>query len=136
MSSQLYPNARELFATAQLSWLAGTIKAILLPESYNPDFEDANLDDIFTGVRIAVSEPLTGRTATRGICNSDPIEFGLLVDSRIASKLVLFKDTGSESTSTLIAFLDADSLFGVPVSLIGFEYFFVPSTINGGIFRL
>lgn len=136
MSSQLYPNARELFLTGQLSWLSGTMKALLLPETYNFDPTDVNLEDIFSGVRVAVSSEITGRTADDGVANCDPIEFGLLVDNRIVSKLVIFKDTGVENTSTLIAFLDEETLIGVPLSLIGFEYFFVPDAINGGIFRL
>lgn len=136
MSSQLYPNARELFLTGQLSWLGGTIKALLLPESYNFDPTDVNLEDIFAGVRVAVSAAITGRTADNGVANCDPIEFGLLVDSRLVSKLILFKDTGNETTSTLIAFIDSTELFGTPLDLVGFEYFFVPDAINGGVFRL
>ncbi len=136
MSSQLYPKAREKFLTGQLSWLSGTYRAILLPESYSPDFEDEFLSDVFEGVRIAVSESISGRTATNGVASSAAINFGTLVDSRLASKIIIFKDTLVDSTSDLICLLDTESLQGAPVSLVGFEYFFVPSQLNGGIFRL
>lgn len=136
MSSQLYPKAREKFLTAQLSWLSGTYRALLLPESYSPDFEDEFLSDVFEGVRMAVSDPITSRTATNGVANSAAINFGVLVDSRLAAKIIIYKDTLVESSSELVCFLDTTELQGAPVPLVGFEYFFVPSLLNGGIFRL
>lgn len=136
MSSRLYSKAREKFLTGQLNWLSGTYRAVLLPESYSPDFDNEFLSDIFEGVRIATSDPITGRTATSGVANSAAINFGTLVDSRAASKIIIYKDSLVESTSDLVCFLDVESLQGAPVELVGFEYFFVPSLLNGGIFRL
>lgn len=136
MSSQLYPKAREKFLTAQLSWLSGAYRAVLLPESYSPDFDDEFLSDIFEGVRIATSNNISGRTATGGVASSAAINFGTIVDSRLAAKIIIYKDTGIETTSDLVCFLDTESLQGAPVTLVGFEYFFVPSQLNGGIFRL
>lgn len=136
MASQLYPAARQLFLTAQLSWLVGTYKAVLLPESYVPDFDDAFLSDVFEGVRIKISDALENKTAVSGIAGCDPIAFGIIVDNRRASKMIIFKDTGDEGTSNLVAFLDEESMLGVPLDLIGLEYFFVPSALEGGLFRL
>jgi hypothetical protein len=136
VSSQLYPKAREKFLTGQLSWLSGTYRAILLPESYSPNFDNEFLSDVFEGVRLSISDPITSRTATNGVASSAAVNFGVLVDNRAASKIILFKDTLIESTSDLLCFIDAEELQGAPVSLVGFEYFFVPSVLNGGIFRL
>lgn len=133
---QLYPSAREKFLTAQLSWTSGVYRALLLPESYTANFDNEFLSDIFEGVRLATSDPIAGRTATDGYANSSSIRFGVLVDTRKAAKMVIFKDTGIEATSDLVCFLDTENLQGAPLDLIGFEYFYTPNTLDGGIFRL
>lgn len=135
MPSQLYPSARQLFRTAQLSWLVGDYKAILLPEAYIPDFADVFLADVSAGVRIATSDLLENKTVTEGVCSCDPIHFGILVDSRNAAKMLIYKHTGDEATSNLIVFLDSTELLGTPLPLVGFDYFYVPSSLEGGIFR-
>lgn len=136
MASQLYPSSRQMFLTAQLSWLVGDYKAILLPESYNFDDEDVYLADVFSGVRIAISELIENKTAVDGIASCDPIEFPQLVDNRNVAKAIIFKDTGDEATSPLVVFLDSESLFGVPFQPVGLDYFITPSVLEGGIFRL
>lgn len=136
MSSQLYPSAREKFLTAQLNWTSGVYRAILLPESYTPNFDNEFFSEVFAGVRLAVSDPISARTATDGYANCASVRFGVLVDSRKAAKMIIFRDSGIEATSDLVAFIDTEGLQGAPLDLIGFEYFYTPNSIDGGIFRL
>lgn len=136
MASRLFNKAREKFGTKQLSWLEGTYKAILLPEGFDPDFSDEFLSSISPGARIATSLEMTNRTMTDGKAMSDPIVFGVLIDARLADKMIIYQDTGDEASSTLVAFLDEESLEGAPVPLVGLNYFFVPSLLQGCIFRL
>ena len=136
MQSQLYPYARELFATAQLDWRAGVVRALFLPSSYVPDFTDQFLSDIFEGVRIATSEEIQSRTATNGICTGTAAKFPLLTDNRAVSQAVIFKDTGVESTSVLIAYLGDEDLVNEPFTPIGFDYYIYPNIVEGGYFRL
>lgn len=136
MASQLFPSAREKFATAQLSWIASTYRAILLPEAFVPDFDDVFLSDISAGVRIATSQEITDRTATGGKCSSAPILFGVLADARLGDKMIIYRDTLDETTSDLVVFIDEAQIQGAPVTLEGLEYFFTPSLLDGGIFRL
>lgn len=136
MQSQLYPYARELFATAQLDWRAGVVRALFLPSSYVPDFTDQFLSDIFEGVRVAISEEIQSRTATNGICTGTAAKFPLLTDNRAVSQAVIFKDTGVESTSVLIAYLGDEDLVNEPFTPIGFDYYIYPNIVEGGYFRL
>jgi len=134
--SQVYPYARELFATAQLDWRAGVVRALFLPSSYVPDFTDQFLSDIFEGVRVAISEEIQSRTATNGICTGTAAKFPLLIDNRAVSQAVIFKDTGVESTSVLIAYLGDEDLVNEPFTPIGFDYYIYPNIVEGGYFRL
>lgn len=136
MRSQVYPYARELFATAQLDWRAGVVRALFLPSSYVPDFTDQFLSDIFEGVRVAISEEIQSRTATNGICTGTAAKFPLLIDNRAVSQAVIFKDTGVESTSVLIAYLGDEDLVNEPFTPIGFDYYIYPNIVEGGYFRL
>ncbi len=136
MSSRLYPKAREKFLTGQLSWISGTYRGVLLPESYSPDFTDQFISDVFAGVRIATSDPITSRTATDGYASCDAIRWPLLVDSRRASKIIIYRDTLVETTSDLLCFIDSEDIIGAPVALVGFDYFFMPNALEGGLFRL
>lgn len=137
MDSQLYPHARELFATAALSWLTGVYRGILLPVSYRPDFDnDVFLSDIPTIVRIRVSEPIQSRTATKGVCSGSHISFPLLFDNRLVNQAVIFKDTGVEATSPLVAYLGEDELVNDPFIPLGLDYFIYPDAARGGFFRL
>jgi hypothetical protein len=136
VESQLYPYARELFATAQLDWRAGVMRAVFLPSSYVPNFTNQFLNNISEAVRIAVSEEITGRTATNGLCYGLPAKFPLLFDNRLVSQAVIFKDTGVESTSILVAYIGEDGLVNEPFQPIGFDYFIYPNVVEGGFFRL
>lgn len=136
MDSQLFPSARQKFLTAQLDWTAGDLRAVLLADSYEPTFTEDNLDDVPSNVRVATSELLTGRTATNGIASCQPIEFGLLLSDTLCSKAIIFKDTGVESTSSLIFFIGDDGLVTDPFTPVGLEYFIYPNLVDGGLFRL
>lgn len=136
MESQLYPYARELFATAQLDWRAGVMRALFLPSSYVPNFTNQFLSQIPEAVRIAISEEIDGRTATSGLCYGLPAKFPLLFDNRLVSQAVIFKDTGVESSSILIAYIGEEGLVNEPFQPIGFDYYIYPNVAEGGFFRL
>lgn len=136
MASQLYPKAREKFLTAQLNWLAGDYRAVLLPDGFEFDPAHEFLSDISSGARVATSELIEGRTATDGWAGAGVIYFGVLADPRPVGVLVIYRDTGIEGTSDLVAFLEAPELTGVPVTLIGLECFFIQHQLAGGLFRL
>jgi hypothetical protein len=134
--SQLYPHARELFATGQLDWRAGVVRALLLPSVYVANFTNQFLSDIPAGSRIAVSENIDSRTAVSGLCNGEPAKFPLLFDNRAVSQLVFFKDTLIETTSILIAYFAQDTLINEPFVPVGFDYYVYPNAAEGGYFRI
>jgi hypothetical protein len=134
--SQCYPKAREKFLTAQLNWMTGDFRAVLLPQSYVPDFTDEFLADIIANVRIATSDLMEDRTATNGFAYAPPIKFPALLDNRLASQAVIYKDTGDEATSPLVFYMSEDLLIGAPFALEGLDYFIYPDALEGGYFRL
>lgn len=136
MASQIYPYARELFATAQLNWTTGVWRAILLPLSYTPNLTNQFLSEVSAGVRVATSSEITGKSATNGICSGDAIPFRLLFDTRFVSQAIIYRDSGDEATSPLIALIDDEDLVSDPFIPLGLDYFIYPNASEGGFFRL
>lgn len=74
---------------------------------------DVSVDDIPGGAIITAAGP-TGLAVVSRSFTFDPVTFTLVTGPDIAA-LVLYKDTGTPSTSPLIAYLD-DAASGLPVT--------------------
>ena len=98
-------------------WLSNTHKIVLLKSTYTYSSGHNNLSDVLSTHRVAISGALTTKTSTDGKAASDAALFtGPLVGT--GTQAWLYKDSGSEATSTLIAFFDARS-DGSPISIVG-----------------
>jgi len=106
--SAIYETGRQAILQADVDWVVDTIKAAAInTASYTVDLTNHNaLDDIPGGAIVATSSSLTGRTATNGVADLDDFTFPSVTGSQI-SALVFYKDTGTPSTSQLIAYVDA-----------------------------
>lgn len=116
MANALYGKGREAFLDGDIDWAADTIKAILVDTGvYTPSIDvDDNLDDIIAGARVGSAVTLATKTSTLGVADAADISFTGLVEAPTIEALVIYKDTGVESTSRLIAYID--SATGLPVA--------------------
>jgi hypothetical protein len=71
------------------------------------------LSDIGTGARVATSGAFTGKTTAGGAADANDITFSSVTGASIEA-IVLYKDTGTDSTSPLIAFIDTAT--GLPIT--------------------
>jgi len=136
MESQLFPKARQAFLLGQLDWTAGNVRAVLLADSYIPNFTEEFLADVPSNVRVATSELVLGRTGTNGIAGCAAINLGLLLSNVLCSKAAIYRDTGVEATSRLILFVGDDGLVTEPFIPAGLTYYIYPNAALGGLFRL
>jgi len=98
----LFDGAREAFLTGKIDWLGDTIRAGLC-RGGKPNTETAeHLADIST---VALSEPLTGKTAKGGVAAAASILFRDLTADNVDC-MVVFQDTRDPKTSRLIALID------------------------------
>jgi hypothetical protein len=106
--SAIYETGRQAILQADVDWISDDIKAVAVnTSSYTVNLTTHNaLDDIPGGARVATSTTLSGRTATNGVADLDDFTFASVTGSQI-SAIVFYKDTGVESTSQLIAYVDA-----------------------------
>lgn len=115
MANALYPSYKQLLLGAGLNLTSLTIKAALVDTgvvAYNSSHD--NYDDISAGV-IGTPVTLAGKTITNGVFDSstNPSFTGLVAAPTIEA-VVIYYDSGSAATSTLIAWID--SATGLPVA--------------------
>lgn len=115
MSNALYDLGREGFLGGDIDWDADTIKAILVDNgAYTVNLATHDfLNDIPAGARIAISSALSSKTKTAGVANAANVVFSAVAGASVES-VVIYQDTGTESTSRLIAYIDTAT--GLPVT--------------------
>lgn len=115
MANALYGKGREGFLDGSIDWDTDDIRVILIDAAdYTVSIDvDDNLDDIPAAARVAVSGALTGKTVTLGVADATDVTFSA-VSGDVSEALVIYKHTGVETTSRLIAYID--SATGLPVT--------------------
>lgn len=115
MANALYDKGREGFLDGSVNWAADNIKAALVDNGlYTVDLAvHANLSDIPSGARVAISANLAGKTVAAGVADANDVVFSAVSGASVED-LVLYKDTGVAGTSRLIAYIDTAT--GLPVT--------------------
>ena len=108
MADFVYDKARESFLKGDLDWLVDDIRAVLVDtDTYTANqATDEFLTIIGTGNRVAVSGAFTTKDATAGVADAADITFTTVTGDE-AEALVIYKHTGTDSTSNLIAYIDS-----------------------------
>lgn len=116
MANGLYDKGREAFLNADIDWAVDTIQCILVDTaSYTVDLAAHDfLNDVPGGARIGSAVTLSSKTSTNGVADAADISFTSLVGAPSIEALVIYKSTGVEATSNLIAYIDTAT--GLPVS--------------------
>lgn len=135
MANTLYDKARELFLTAQIDWMTDNIKTILVDTgSYTANFTTHQyLSDIPSSARIGPQVLLTGKAVTAGAADANDATFSAVSGPSIET-IVLFKDTGVEGTSPLLAYIDTAT--GLPITPNGGDIIVTWDNGTNKIFRL
>lgn len=115
MANTLYDSARQRYLEGQFNMLTDTIKCFLVDTgAYTPQTNlHQYLSDIPTSARITSPVTLTAKTTTGGAFDAADVTFTSVSGASIEA-IVIYKDTGTESTSPLIAYLDTAT--GLPIT--------------------
>ena len=115
MANTLYDYCRQRFLESQINWMTDTIKVFLVSTSaYTPQTAvHQYLSDIPTSARIAGPVTLTAKATTGGAADGADCTF-TSVSGVTINAIVICKDTGTEATSPLIAYIDTAT--GLPIT--------------------
>jgi hypothetical protein len=117
MANAIYPNYKEALLTsdANSDIEAGNVKAVLVDGAdYTYSAAHDFLDDVPSGARVATSGNLASKTITDGTFDSADFTF-TAVTGDPCEILIVYIDTGSASTSRLVAYYDT-GVTGFPVT--------------------
>ena len=116
MANAIYGIGRKKFLDADIDMLVDNIKVVLVDTAtYTVSIDvDDFLDDIAGGARTATSGNLTTKTTTLGVFDADNVTFSSVAAGPANEALVIYRDTGTASTSELIAYIDTAT--GLPVT--------------------
>jgi len=108
MANTVYPKGKKAILDGDVDFLTDTMKIVLIDVTYTYSTAHDFLDDIAAGDRVATSSALASKTTTDGAFDAADVTFTALTGNTVTS-WVLFKDTGTASTSQLIAYFDTVS---------------------------
>jgi hypothetical protein len=116
VANAFFALGREKFLNGSIDWTNDSIKIVLVDEGTDTPVPatDEFLSDITAGARIATSGNLGTKTSTGGTADAADVTFTAVTGNSVES-FVLYKDTGTPSTSPLIAYFDTVSA-GLPVT--------------------
>jgi len=114
MANALYNKARQRFLEGGINWTTDTVKAVLVDTG---NYTFANTHEFFSsvpvGARVGAIQTLANKASTDGAADADDLVFPSVAGASIEA-IILYKDTGTEATSPLIAYIDTAS--GLPVT--------------------
>lgn len=122
MANLSYPKYRQALMDNGVDIKDSTIKGVLIDTgAYTYSAAHDFLDDVPSAARIGTPQTLQNKTITNGVLDADDITFSNVTagtgSAATVEALLLYRDTGTEATSELIALYDTVS--GLPLALNG-----------------
>jgi hypothetical protein len=131
----VYNSARHGFATAALNWPTLAINAMLVSAQYVPSLSDQFVSAIPSFAILARDAVCTNIAVNaEGICSCLIPEFQSLLSPYIAAAVVLYVQSGLDSTSQLVYYSSTGN--GFPFALQGFNYYVGFDSSSGGWFQV
>jgi hypothetical protein len=115
MANALYDKGRQKFLEGAINWLTDTIKVLLVDTGlYTVNLATHEfLSDIPAGARVGTAQTLASKTSTAGVADAADVTFNTVTGNSVEA-LVIYKDTGVEASSPLIAYIDTAT--GLPIA--------------------
>jgi hypothetical protein len=117
MSNAWFRKGAQAVGLAEIDFEGDTIKVALIDAAY---VESLSSDEFYADISASVlSTPqiLANATFTDGVLDGDDVTFPAVTAGDVAQAVVIYKDTGNEATSRLIAWID--ELTGFPAATTG-----------------
>ena len=111
MSNAIYPLAKQAFLSGTINMASGTIQVALVANAYTYSSTDQFWSNVSSSV-VGSPVTLTSVSVTNGVFNAANATFSAVTGNQVKSA-VIFNNTGTPSTSQLIAYIDSGT--GLPV---------------------
>jgi len=113
MANAFYPEGKSAFMRSEINMLTDTVSVVLIDSTdYTYSETHEFLSDVPAAARIA-SAALANKSVLAGVFDADNVTLSAVTGDE-AEAVIIYQDTGVETTSRLIAYLDTGS--GLPVT--------------------
>jgi hypothetical protein len=114
VANALYGKGRDKFLNGSINWTSDTIKLYLIDTADYTVAIDTHefASDVAAASKVATAT-LAGKSSALGVADANDTVFSAVTGDP-SEALILWKDTGTQSTSPLIAYIDTAT--GLPVT--------------------
>jgi hypothetical protein len=133
MANALYSKAKEAFLNGSINMVANTVTIALVDTGVYTYSASHQYRNEVSNSAIISSTSLSSKTVTNGVFDADDATFTSVTGANCEA-LLIFQDTGVQSTSRLIAYID--SATGLPILPNGGDITVVFSSGSSKIFAL
>lgn len=117
MANALYAKGKEKFLTGAINLSTDTIKVALVKNDYA---QNLTTDEFYTSISahvLGTPQTLGSKAITNGVFDAADVTFTAVTAGDTCEGVVIYKDTGTPSTSALIAYID--TITGFPLATNG-----------------
>jgi hypothetical protein len=133
MANALYSKAKEAFLNGSINMVANTITIALVDTGVYTYSASHQYRNEVSNSAVISSATLANKTITNGVFDADDATFSSVTGANCEA-LLIFQDTGIQSTSRLIAYID--SATGLPILPNGGDISVAFSSGSSKIFAL
>ena len=133
MSNALYSKAKEAFLNGSINMVANTITIALVDTGVYTYSASHQFRNEVSNSAVISSTTLANKTITNGVFDADDATFSSVTGANCEA-LLIFQDTGIQTTSRLIAYID--SATGLPILPNGGDISVAFSSGSSKIFAL
>ena len=134
MANALYDTGREAFLLGDIDMAVDTIKAVLIDTGvYTVNLATHDFYNDVSAGAVGTPVTLTSKTTAAGVFDAADTTFTSVTGATVEA-LIIYKDTGTPSTSQLIAYIDTGT--GLPVTPNGGDILISWSSATERIFKL
>ena len=113
MANALYDKGRQAFLNKDIDMIDDNIKAVLVDTgTYTVDLAAHDMHNDLSGI-VATSGNMGTKTTTAGVFDAADLTFSSVTGATVEA-IVIYRDSGTSSTSELIAYIDTGT--GLPVT--------------------
>ena len=133
MANALYLKAKEAFLNGSINMVANTITIALVDTGVYTYSSSHQFRNEVSNSAVISSTTLTNKTITNGVFDADDATFSSVTGANCEA-LLIFQDTGIQTTSRLVAYID--SATGLPILPNGGDISVAFSSGSSKIFAL
>lgn len=117
MANALYGLSKEKILSGAINLMTDTIKVRLVKNTYAQNLTTDEFVSSVTKITGTTDQTLTGKSIALGVFDASDVTFTAVASGETSEGVVVYKDTGTEATSPVLAYID--TITGFPLATSG-----------------